>query len=368
MAICPFCGDNETEGEEDASEPEKPAKEEKPAKPSKDKPKEAPKEPAKVVKPAKEDKVKAKEAPKPATKPEPKAEKPSKLVLDPPLNTNAPTVSRVIAKAEDGTEVIDKSGAMVDSLDDSVRKISELKNKSAKGIWDIGVEIQRIFDQKLWRLRVTDKGHATYKTFAQFCKSELEMGYSHANRLMQVASTFPKEMMERIGISKCSIMLHLPAEARAKLLESAESKSKSALSKEARELKEGDAPKMPRTALTIAMAPGIVEIPMMARPKDGVRKISNVAAFSIDDDPACVEKLPNNVQVRYMVIRDFEGRFVLRIDRRRIQAGKLFEDEPENADEEEEKDELGVDVLDEVGEDEEVIEDDEDEDEDEDGK
>jgi hypothetical protein len=184
---------------------------------------------------------------------------------------------------------------------------------------------------------------------------------------MQVASTFPKEMMERIGISKCSIMLHLPAEARAKLLESAESKSKSALSKEARELKEGDAPKVPRTALTVAMAPGIVEIPMMARPKDGVRKTSNVAAVSIDDDPACVEKLPNNVQVRYMVMRDLEGKLVLRIDRRRIQAGKLFDDEAENQDEEEEKDELDMGVLDEVeGDEEEAEETDEEETDDED--
>lgn len=340
LDACPFCGDSETDAEdvEEATELEsvpEPEPAPAPAKPVKEPAK------AKGAKPAKEPKAAEPEPAKPSKPATPiKLEKPANkakplVALDPPSKTNAPVVSRIVAVAEDGVEVIDKSAASVEALDESVHRVTTLKNQAAKGIWDIGVEIKRILDEKLWRLRLDANGEALYKTFAQFCKAELEMGYSHANRLMQVASTFPKELMERVGIAKCSIALHVPVEARAKLLDGAESKSKSTLSKEAQALKDSEKPRDPRVALTVAMAPGVVELDLVIRPKKkGATKQSDVKAKSIEEDPWAFERLPNNVIIYYALLRDREGNLVLRIDRRRVKSDEIFLDEPEGKDEE----------------------------------
>jgi len=194
----------------------------------------------------------------------------------------------------------------------------------------LGVEIKAIVDGGLWRLRTDEAGKSLYRTFQQFCKAELGMGYTHANRLMKVAETFPKETMERIGIAKCSVMLYLPKEAREQLLDGAEEKSTSQLSDEAAQLRDSEAERQPpKGSLTVAMAPGVTEIPLKARPKANARKASDKPARGLGDDPWALEQLPNKVHVYYAVTKNKAGELVLRIERRRVTRDELFHNEVE---------------------------------------
>lgn len=332
LDACPFCGDSALD-EEPEAEPAEPAE---PA-PAKGK---AAKGKAKPEKPAKKKLVRKKkptEAPQAAAKGSGgtkggKGQAPAK-----PKSQKAPAAGTEVVEAE-GVVVVDKGELAESALDDTIVRIENLKKQAAKGIWDLGMEIKDILDRGLWRLRLDDAGKPRYRTFSAFCKAELGMAYSHANRLVGVATAFPKELMERIGIAKCSIALHVPKEARDKLLEGAESKSKAELSAEAAKLKNSELPTTPKGALTVAMAPGITEIVLHARPKQmGAKKNGDhKPAKSLADDPWGVEQLANKVHVYYVVTRNKKGEIVLRIERRRVTKDQLFVDEVEGDEPEEE--------------------------------
>lgn len=305
LDVCPFCGDA--------------AVDEEPVTESPDTVPEQPAEPSVMTKVGKPKPGKAK-----GTKSKPK---------------KAAPVEESIVEAE-GVEVVDKSALVLADLDEAVMRIDRLKRDAAKGLWDLGVEIKRIVDGNLWKLRLDEAGKGLYRTFQQFCKQELSLSYTHANRLMKVAETFPKETMERHGIGKCSVALYLPKEARDQLLEGAEGKSTSQLSDEAKAIRDGEIDKKPpKGSLTVAMAPGITEIPLMARPKNNARKSSDKPAKSLSDDPWAVEALPNKVHCYYAVIKNKAGELVLRVERRRVSRDEFFPNESEELDDEIEEEE-----------------------------
>lgn len=325
LDACPFCGDAETGTEEAPGDPEEAPEVDDAGEPQEDD------EPPVEPEPEPEERQVGKRKPRPA-----------KNLPAPPGGSKAPKPAprpkgQKLAKVQgEGeplayeAEVVDKGALLVEDLDASIQRVDQLKRTAASGIWELGQEIKRLLETKLWRLRTDAAGKAQYKTFAQFVKSELDMSYTHANRLMQVASNFSKETMERIGVAKCSIVLSLPPEARTQLLEGADNKSASQLSDEAKQLRDGEAPKPPRGALTVAMAPGVIEIPLMARPKNNrSTKGSDKPAKSLTDDPWGLEQLPNRVHCYYAVVKNKEGNLVLRVERRRVDSEEMFHDEEE---------------------------------------
>lgn len=299
LDACPFCGDSEVidAGDEEVHEPEK--------------------------EPEPEPEVEVQETPKGRKKKPTSTRKKKKPAAVVKVNT---------PPGDPEVELVDKDAHSVEELDEAVVRVDELKRAAALGIWELGQEIKKINEEKLWRLRLDEAGKGLYRTFAAFVKAELGIGYSHAHRLMSAAQAFPKEIMEKVGVAKCSILLSLPPEARAKLQEGADKKSTSQLSEEAKALRDGDRPKPPKGALTVAMAPGIIEIPMLARPKANARKASEKKAKTMADDPWAVEQLPNQVNVYYGLVKNKKGELVLRIDRRRVRKDDVFAG-PEEAEE-----------------------------------
>jgi hypothetical protein len=331
LDACPFCGDTALDEDGDAGPAPEPTPEPTP-------------EPAKgkggKAKPAKKKLVRKKKptaAPQAAAKGSGGAKGGKGQGSAKPEPQGRPGASAEVVEAE-GVVVVDKGELAEAALDDTIVRIENLKKQAAKGIWDLGMEIKDILDRGMWRLRLDEAGKPRYRTFSAFCKAELGMAYSHANRLVGVATAFPKELMERIGIAKCSIALHVPKEARDKLLEGAESKSKAELSAEAAKLKNSELPSAPKGALTVAMAPGITEIVLHARPKQmGAKKNGeHKPAKSLADDPWGVEQLANKVHVYYAITRNKKGEIVLRIERRRVTKDQLFVDEVEGVEPEEE--------------------------------
>lgn len=222
----------------------------------------------------------------------------------------------------------DKAMLQVKKLDEAVERIVHLKDSVAIGIWQLGHEIDEVLTGGLWRLRINSDKKQAFRTFAAFCQFELGMSYSHANRLVEASRKFTKEQMERIGVAKCAIMLQLPPEMRNKLVDESDGKTVAQLSDEARKLRGKEAPAAPpKGAITVAMAQGMVELSLMARPKKTQKSRSDIPAKGITDEPWAMETLPNNVVVSYFVMKDDEGNLRLRIDRRRTQ---VFDDQAES--------------------------------------
>jgi hypothetical protein len=224
-------------------------------------------------------------------------------------------------------EVIDRGIATELDLDSAVERINSAKLSAATNIWQMGNDLRIIHERSLWRNRLND-GKPAYKSFKDFCKVELDFSYPHVKRLIAVAEAFPKEVMEKIGVAKCSVMLSLPPAVRKEMVKDADVKSVAQLSDEAKRLRDGEAPAPPpKGSLTVAMAPGIVEIPLVARPKKPGSKVSDKPAKSLTDDPIAIENLPNKVQVTYGLIRRDDGSLMLRITRRRVSTDEVFASE-----------------------------------------
>ncbi len=231
-------------------------------------------------------------------------------------------------------------------LDTKVKQIVALKRDAADSLWKLGQAIKDVLDNRLWMLRVDSNGAPKHRTFKQFVVGELDMSYMQAHRLVQVSEGFTEEEMHKIGVSKCHVMLQVPKDKRAGLLSSAAGGATlTQISNEVAELTANERPKpLPRSAqaLTVAMAPGRVELPLFARPKgrhgyasEAEQKANLRPATSITDDPSCVEHLPNDVVVTYNIAKNLDGSWVLIVNRRRATEEELFADEGEEDEEEE---------------------------------
>lgn len=245
--------------------------------------------------------------------------------------------------AEDGG--VPTPGFTGHDLDKAVKRISKLKADTANSLWHLGHEVKLVLDNRLWMLRTDQAGAVKYRTFKQFVVGELGMSYMHVHRLVQVSSAFTEEEMKQIGVSKCHVMLSVPPERRAGLLEQAGTgASRAQLSDAAAQLVKSERPQPPQRnvkPITVAMAQGRVELQLFARPKGVHGKPSSLeqkanprTAKGINDDPFAIEILPNDVRVLYNVAKNPDGSWVLIIERRRAKEDELFAAATEDLEEE----------------------------------
>lgn len=127
----------------------------------------------------------------------------------------------------DGAEeavIVAEATAMVitptQQLDASVRRVHELKARTADSLWELGQEIRRLYEGNLWQYRVQD-GQQTYKQWAVFCEKELGLSNTYSYRLMDIASQFTREQVRDIGPTKLSMTLKVTNEDRVKMLRAA---------------------------------------------------------------------------------------------------------------------------------------------------
>jgi hypothetical protein len=302
---CPYCGAIDSESDQTDVDDE-PLKKE-PLKKEQLKKEQPKKEPLKKEQPKKEQPKKESPKKEQLKKEQPKKEQPSRLKI---VGT---TKSDVLSS---NTYLVEKD------LDDSISKLKEATLQTSRGLYEFGMELKRLEDLSLWKLR--DNG-TRYHSFEQFCREELKISRQHAYRIMRVVSNYTENQIEQFGIIKLNISLQIPEESRADLLGDG-SDSARTISKRAKELAQNETksrqtlPIDRKTAVTVAIVPGIVEIPMMKRSGDADAPMGKTTqpATSLKDDPWFRYPLTNNVVLSVRLTRNDKGEIIAIVEHRRM--------------------------------------------------
>ena len=117
------------------------------------------------------------------------------------------------------TEVVPAATtALTRSLDDSVRRITDLKREAVVSYWKLGRAIFENFEARLWSTRKTGEGKTAYHSWNQFVVRELGMSPQHSYALMDVAVNFTEEDVSSVGVSKLALLARVPPAEREALL------------------------------------------------------------------------------------------------------------------------------------------------------
>lgn len=114
----------------------------------------------------------------------------------------------------------------IKELDAGVEKVRKIKASTAYNHWDLGKAIGDLFETQAWKARVTAEGKQAYTNWSKFCEAELGLSHTQGYKLMDIASTFPREHMATYGSAKLGLVLQAPEEDQPKLLEQAKKTSK----------------------------------------------------------------------------------------------------------------------------------------------
>lgn len=252
----------------------------------------------------------------------------------------------VKAEPEPRTEIV----MTADDLDKAVERVRKLKVFAAKAAYALGHELLAINEQKLWKLRLGEKGKAKYTSFDQFVEQECQISHTHAYNLISIAKDFTEEDMNVFGTTKLAIMLKAPEEVRPALKEKAKTHSANQLRQEARKAAEerGHTNKKKKHArdyanmgkkgakatatkkttkaasdkITIATIEGKKIVNLFAKP-DSMRNIdwgSLKRAKTIDAQPFGRLELTNEVTMTFALVKNDAG-LQLKIDIRRDVSG-----------------------------------------------
>jgi hypothetical protein len=232
-------------------------------------------------------------------------------------------------------------------LDAAVKRVNVIRRAGAMCAWELGVEIGRIFDERLYILRTTKDGHVRYKNWSQFCQVELGMSRDQSYKLIDVARLFKREDVERLGTEKLSLMVQVPEGERQRLLEAARAgMSKRGVKDEIRLLGSGSkpagSPRDPTGARSRAGAAGKAASQQAARPRDdksitvvtqlGRTTIKLFArpkakgadpkrATSLAQDPFGEERPVNGIRISYRIVKTPQG-LALIVDRKREESSE----------------------------------------------
>jgi len=276
------------------------------------------------------------------------AEAPAK---DPPAKAAPPTRQQAAAKkgkpnlalvqpAKDGPA----KGKSEKDLDAGVARVTALKAAGAVCIWELGGEVARLYDDRLYMLRKTKSGHGRYKNWNQFVQVELGMSAGYSYKLMDVSKLFRKEDLQ-VGMKKLSLMIQVPEKERKLLLEKARNgMSTSDVAKDVKEMTAGKgqrdtgrggfkggaagsakgvttAAKKRANEVTVATQLGRVTIPLYQRIPIRKKDQELKRAKTLAQDPFGTEDLLNGVVVHYRLVKQAKG-LALVVERRREEPGK----------------------------------------------
>lgn len=206
---------------------------------------------------------------------------------------SAPAAKQAEQPTQSGGYVVLK----VEDLDASLGRVAELKKNAERSIWELGAEIRALHDGELWKARVGD-GKQTHKTWKQFCAAELEMSHSHAYRLIDVATKFTREQVEKWGVAKLTIIAQLPDARADELLKGDKDTTAKKLQREANALKEkGDKEREAGDQVTVVVR-------VKKRLKLKMQGSNGKPAQSLADDPWVEHEYENGVVQRFAVVMD----------------------------------------------------------------
>jgi hypothetical protein len=239
-----------------------------------------------------------------------------------------------------------------DQLDAAVAEVKRLKLETVKSAWQLGIQLKKIFDEKLFLQRRDSKGVPVYKTWPQFCAAELDLTSQHAFKLMDVAAIYSEKQIMQHGIARLGIAIRVPEADRQKFVDDAAKKglnlkqfkdaastltagqsardtgrgkgnsnlAKAKAGAKAKQPHKGTAPAAKaqpdaRPKITVAMVLGRTKVPLFGRPKK--KGAEPVRAKSLKEDPRGSEISPNGVETTYVLQADAKGQLFLVIDRHR---------------------------------------------------
>jgi len=110
-------------------------------------------------------------------------------------------------------------------LDESLTKIQDAQEQTSLWWWTEGMQLSRIFQHKLWTLRVDKATKAPlYKTYDQFIAAELKLSKSYVYKRHDWSRAFASltdAQAKQIGRTNLSLFTYAPKEEQPKLLQGA---------------------------------------------------------------------------------------------------------------------------------------------------
>lgn len=153
----------------------------------------------------------------------------------------APTLVRTEQDDEPPVAPAEPAAGLTEAdLDAALTNFKQLQETAAGSYFALGEALGKIQESSIWRLRKDENGKPAYVSFEQFLRAETGWTKKYAYRAMKVARVFTREQVQAFGHSKLGVLLELPEEQRAQLLETGEGLSKRELEKEANAAKGTD--------------------------------------------------------------------------------------------------------------------------------
>src|SRR5574341_474394 len=230
-------------------------------------------------------------------------------------------VAEAIVLRDQAVEAIVVDGQAIDEamLDKIVQRVGALKQSMttnyAKNYYQIGVELKRVKEMELWRLRTKENGGVAYKGFVDFLRREVGISHPQAQKIIRVAEVFSEAEVVEHGHTRLAAALNLPLplQMAQKLLEDGASKRE--IQAQVKELKDRERPTPPTDQVTVALMKGQTSVDLFARLTDGSSNPRR--AVSVEDDPWGELHLANNVVMGFRLTQNRAGEFILVVDVKR---------------------------------------------------
>jgi len=259
-----------------------------------------------------------------------------KHAVSKPSSTNkakskpAPKTSKVLVSdvAISDLEIDEKSSATVSivsrytetDLDAAIARLNQATLDTAVGLVTYCSELKNIHENELWKLRADGTMH---KTFELFCKNELGISRSYAYQLITISSNYTLEQLSKFGFQKLRLALQVPPELRSKLLgdgsDTVRTMSDRARQLAGKETKSRQPPAADKArAVMVAIVPGIIEVPMQARPNEGAWPAGKPTrpAKSLKDDPWFRLAMSGNVFLTVRITHNDKGEIIAIVEHR----------------------------------------------------
>jgi len=145
--------------------------------------------------------------------------------------TAAETIAVHVPHAEGGPKIAKKGGAksgeivpltpdQQKALNERIEKVKALRTNIAADSYDMGVELNQINDEGLWKAMGVS-------SFFEFCQKHLDVSRSLAYKYMLCAREYSKEIFLGLGVKKAELIASAPEEFRAPLMDAATKEGKS---------------------------------------------------------------------------------------------------------------------------------------------
>lgn len=140
------------------------------------------------------------------------------------------TASTAIVPAS-SVELAETTHVASRALQNGMDKVRGLQRAGIELTWELGNELAKLFDEKLFTQLQDEKGKPVYKDWSTFVKKEFGIVPAYSYKLMDTALHFTKKQVVEVGVTKLSLMLRIPENKRAELLEHAKETSRTELAK-----------------------------------------------------------------------------------------------------------------------------------------